>query len=494
MIREAEVDRVLALLPDGCFLKHYCDYARTQVASHLFYHVGIAFSLVGAVSPSGLVGKGFKAATYANMYALICGKSGQAEKSLALGIAQDIMSVAAPDLVGPDPTSDQALSKILEAHPSLWFPYSEGGKFLSMTAGAQNQLGQGLRKGFTDAFDGRSYTREYSKGQKVDVKHPRPAIALACTPQDLEDSTIELDWKGGFVSRFMFCFGEAERSVEEPLDDEWTARMREWLSAWIASSVPRMCVGTCTGMTPEARQRWRAWSQEILTRHERELQHERLVGIINRTRLMAAKMATSLHYQCGYGWARVHLEEEDPWQIQDALLEAAIGFAEIHLKSGLALAERISPNWEMREMNRLLMAIGVDWTPFGDSVRAADLTVRKAKIYVETLMEQGRVAHEQQGTTNYYRQVPDGTAPAWDPGLVLPTAPVPAGLSNDAAVAPVPSVRFHYSNTVTQGEYGIPDIAGFIRQDPHGHHHVWQSGWMEWRPWGDVPEIAALVV
>lgn len=427
MIREAEVEVAQAMLPDGCFLKHYMVFGRGQVASHLFYHVGIGFSLVGAAMPRNIVGVGFKAPTFPNLYAIICGPSGAAEKSLALDVALRLVSETAPELVGPDPTSDQALAKILEARPSQFFAYSEGGKFLAMTAGLQNQIGAGIRKGFTDAFDGRSYDREYSKGQKVKVVHPRPNLVLCCTPQDLEDCTVDLDWKGGMLSRFIFCYGVAERKVLEP--DVWP-QMHQWLAVFLLESKAQPIAGECLPMEECVRARWLSWQEDVLERYAPHMNRERTTGIVSRTRLMAAKMATSLSWQCRRGWNGV------PWRIEADVLEAAIAFAEIHLKSGLALAARIPANWDMRDQNRLLAGIGETWTALGTAVGSADLTLKKAKLHIETLTERGLIAMETQGTTVFYRRIPDGAPPEYDHALAGAPPPPPPPPAPPAA-APV---------------------------------------------------------
>jgi hypothetical protein len=432
MITEAEVAVARELLPVGCFLKHYADYGTRQVASHTFYHIGIGFSLVGAAMPRNLVALGFKAPTYPNLFAIICGPSGAAEKSLALDVALQLVSETAPELVGPDPTSDQALAKILEARPSQFFAYSEGGKFLAMTAGMQNQVGAGIRKGFTDSFDGRSYDREYSKGQKVCVAHPRPNLVLCCTPQDLEDCTVDLDWKGGMMSRFVFCYGVAERKVLEP--EAWPA-MRQWLAAFLLESKAQPLAGECLPMEESVRARWLAWQDDILERYAPYMNRERTIGIVSRTRLMAAKMATSLSWQCRRGWSGV------PWRIEADVLEAAIAFAEIHLRSGLALAARIPANWDMRDQNRLLAGIGAKWTALGVAVGAADLTLKKAKLHIETLTERGLIAYEQQGTTVYYRRIQDGAPPEYDFALAGAPPPPPPPPPPPAPAIPAPVLQ-----------------------------------------------------
>lgn len=422
MVTEQEVRAALAQLPQGCFLKHYCEYAEKQSASHLGYHVVIGLVLLGITSSRTLVAHGFKAPTFGNFYGLVVGSSGDAEKTLAIRIAQDLLADAAPTLVGPDPTAEETLTKILANRPSQLFIYPDFASFLSKTTGHDNQRGQALRDGFMTVFDGLSYNREYSKGQQLNVVHPRVSMLGACTPRHLEDYTTGLDWQGGFMSRFFMCYGNRERDMPWPTP---MPELRAWLVQRLAFCAARPDpAGDSLGLEPAAAQRWVLWADDLKRRHAKMLGDENMSGVVSRTRLMCAKIATLLAWSQGLSVGAPVGPAQ--WRMPESVLEQAIVFAELHLRSALALVERIEPTHEMREQRAVLNAVGTEWTPLGSILKDAKITHRKAKHYLETLSLQADLQTCTQDSTAYYRRVVGGMPRPYDVGMEgLQAPPLP---------------------------------------------------------------------
>ena len=391
--------RVLDMLPTDCFLKHYVYYASQQVSSHNSYHLGVGLALSGVSAPRNLKMIGFKRVTTPNVYVLITGSSGDAEKTLAIDVGQTLLAEAAPNLIGPDPTADETLVKILASRPNQLFIYPDYAIFLAKTAGG-DQRGEGLRNGFMAYYDGLTFDREYSKGPPIHVHDPRPSLLAACTPQHLESYTVALDWQGGSISRKFLFWGERERDIPwpTPLPAE-----RAYLVSHLAWAAGVQTAGESLGLTEEASRLWLSWVTESKKKHAHLYNDDKVRGIISRSRLMAAKASLLVAWSSG-----MCLE---PWRLEAHVLEAGIAIADLHLRSALLLARDIAPNKEMMEQKRLLRAITPEWIAFGDAIKQAELTKRGAAIYIETLIEQGLIASTVQNTTVYYRRTDAGTTP-----------------------------------------------------------------------------------
>lgn len=399
-------------MPANCFLRQYHDYAKQQVSSHSSYHLGVALPLVGVCCPRSLLVRGFKKAAFPNVYSVLTGSSGDAEKTLAVDVGLSLLAEGAPHLIGPDPTADETLVKILETRPNQLFCYPDYATFLSKSSGG-DQRGEGLRNGFMAYFDGLSFDREYSKGKPIHVVDPRPSILAACTPQHLERYTVGIDWEGGFMSRHMMWWGERERDIPWPKP---MPEQRAWLASWLAWSAAIDHVGESLGRTEEAARLWVSWIDSSRAAHAHEMEDEKVRGILARSRLMAVKSALLIAWSSGNQCL-------EPWTLDAATLEAGIALAELHVTSALGIARNIASTREMAEQKQVYKAVGQDWTPIGDILRLADLTKRQAIPYFETLLEQGVIVTSPQNATTYYKRSSAGTLP-WDHGMEnLPPAP-----------------------------------------------------------------------
>lgn len=409
MIRESEVREVIALLPETSFLKYYVIFAEHQSASHLIYHVASALSILGATASRALVGDGpgFKAPTFANFYTMIVGSAGDAEKTLAVRIAAELLAEAAPLAVGSDPTAWESLVKALAVAPGQVLIYPEFGQWLAATSGHGNVIGSGLRKGLTNVFDGLTISKQYSKvSDPITVHDPRLSILGACTPVDLETYTTAIDISGGFLSRIFFAVGERERTSHSrtPIPD-----LRSWLLTFIARAASHgmqgETVGQCLGFEPNALAHWLTWTASITERFGKYRKDTKRSSIVARVPLLCAKICVSLAWSSGKAWG------PHPWSVTFSELLPAIQFAEMHLRGALSIVENIASSVEMQEQRILLNVIGPTWKPLGLCLKEAGLTAKRARPYIDTLTMQGLIASTDQGGVPYLRAI-EGGAPA----------------------------------------------------------------------------------
>lgn len=426
MLTEQDVRIAISRLPPRCFIRNYVQWAEQQVSSPLGYHLAIGLCVAAATIPRDYVVNGFKAPTFANFYSMIVGRSGDAEKTLAINLGLSLLSEAAPALLGPDPTAEETLTRILSSRPSQLFAYPEMATFLGKTSGgAGNQRGSSLRDGFTAVFDGWSYSREYSKGQTIPVTDPRVSFLGGCTPRHLEDYTIALDWEGGFFNRIFTIYAERERNLPWPTP---MPEHRAYLASWLAWSAGQPNASPSLGLAPETSARWLAWQADLPRLYPEAVKSERLVGLVARTRLIAAKVTAITAWTGSF--------VEPGWVVPDCVLEAAIGIAELHLQGALTLGARIASSHEMREQRAVLNAVGPLWTPLGAILAQAQITKRRATGYLESLQEQGLITHTPQGSSFYYRLVPGGVPRPYDEAADNPgPAPIPAGAQFSVSIS-----------------------------------------------------------
>lgn len=392
----------MSRLPETNFIRNYVYYGALQNSAPLVYHLAMALSLVATSAPRDLVFRHYEAPTFPNFYALICGPTGD-RKTMAVNVGKDILTAAAPALLGHDPTAEQTLVKMLETKPSQLFLYPELQTFLAKTAGAGNQLGAGLRAGFTQVYDGFSFSRQYANGKEHIVTDPRVSFVGACTPADLERYTTSGDIQGGFLNRFGYFRGEKERAVI--VSTPWP-EMRSWLCGYLIKSKDQMQAGEGTRLTPEALEMWSSWTQGMEA--ARKLRGEREGALLARTAVFAAKCSLLIAWSSGKGW------NGEPWEMTTREIEVALALSDLHVRSGLDLLNRVAPNADMMEKRRVYAAIGADWTPLGVVTKNAELTLKKTKVYLETLLMEGVIATESQNAVAYYRQVEDGAPTAYN--------------------------------------------------------------------------------
>ena len=99
MLTEAET---LKAIPPSGFVHDYVVHALKQTTSPLAYHLGTGLSILSCTCPLDY-GMNYAGKLRANLFVLLVGRSGEDQKSSALGIGRDLLFEAASPLVGDFP-------------------------------------------------------------------------------------------------------------------------------------------------------------------------------------------------------------------------------------------------------------------------------------------------------------------------------------------------------------------------------------------------------
>lgn len=427
-ITELEVDAVLSVLPPSNWLRAYVNYAASKVPSHKLYHVGTGLALLGACASPGVNGEGpgFLTETFSNFYSLIVGRSALAQKTIALNVGRKLLLEAASTVIGPDPGSEEALFKSLAAQRVQIIFYPEMGAWLANTTGADNYRAK-LRDAFTGIYDGISDPRTTARSGTVPMRDPRLSLLGACTPAHLEVGTRNVDWEGGFMSRFLICYSDrAER--RHPIPAEYDMKeMHSWLVLVLREVLRNSTPGACAGLTPDAQVLWSQWVESMDLRIEQILD-PRASASWSRSKLLACKIGILLTAASGY------VRQGQPWQVDATHVHVACSITEMHLRALEALLPNIAPTEEGAELRRVLNAVGPTWGSLGEVSSRLQMNLRRCMEYLGTLMEWGVVEKKPHEGVTFYRRVMDGAPAKW-PGDALVEAasaatapPLPPGV------------------------------------------------------------------
>lgn len=408
-ISESEVDAVLSLLPEESWIRVYVAYAAAKVASHKLYHLGTGLTLLAACSSAGVTGSGpgFLADTYANFYCLIVGRSALAQKTMALNVGRGLLVEAVSEVVGADPASEEALYRSLASQRVQLIFYPEMGAWLANTSGADNYRAK-LRDAYTGVFDGTSEPRITARGT-IPMKDPRLSLLGACTPAHLEVGTRNIDWDGGFMSRFLICYAERERRrpTAPPFDMQ---QARKWLVDGLRAIATNAQPGQCLGLTEDAATGWEAWcdGMDMAIEH---IVEPRVAASWSRAKLIGAKAGVLLTSASG------RIQTARPWQVDAQHMAAACQVVNLHVRGLDALLPNIAPNEEGAELRRVLNAVAVEWGSIGEISRRLQMNLRKLAEYLGTLKEWGVVEAKPWDQTTFFRRITNGMPRRWVEGV-----------------------------------------------------------------------------
>jgi hypothetical protein len=193
----------------------------------------------------------------ANLFVLLVGRSGEDQKSTAMGIGRDVLFEAAAPLVGDFPGSPEGLIDSLARCPSQLIPISEMGRFL---ASAQRGYFEPIKALMADLWDSHAIQRTRANNRVTRVDNPRLSVVAACSIPYLEKYTLAEDWTGGFMGRWCVMFGRRERTNPDPAGDRSDFNR-------LAGELRRLATisngGWCTGLTPAAKRMWHDWFMDI---------------------------------------------------------------------------------------------------------------------------------------------------------------------------------------------------------------------------------------
>ncbi len=370
-----ERDAVHAVPPSG-FIRDYVVHAVKQTTSPLCYHLGVGLSILSCTCPLNY-GMNYAGKLRANMFALLVGRSGEDQKSSALGIGRDLLFEAASPLVGDFPGSPEGLIDSLARSPSQCIPISEFGRFL---ASAQRGYFEPIKALLADLWDCHSIQRAKANGKSVRVDDPRLSVMSACSIPYLEKYTLAEDWSGGFMGRWAVMYGRRERIDPDPSgDDTDVERLAEFLR--IRATTPS--AGWCAGLTPNAKKYWADWFHDVTKRKI----PDQVVGVRSRAPTMARKAALL------YAWDWGKPCSGENWLMDTPELDYGIRFAELHIKSILALSQVIAEHPDARLRRSVLEAIEYhgDVASIGQILGTLKMRRKPVAESLDALVEEGCV-------------------------------------------------------------------------------------------------------
>lgn len=337
MLRERDV---AAAIPPSGFIHDYVVHAMKQTTSPLAYHLGTGLSILATTCPLDY-GMNYAGMLRANLFVMLVGRSGEDQKSTAMGIGRDLLFEAAAPLIGDFPGSPEGLIDSLARCPSQIIPISEMGRFL---ASAKQGYFEPIKALMADLWDSQSIQRTKANNRVTRVDNPRLSIMAACSIPYLEKYTLAEDWTGGFMGRWCVMFGRRERTNPDPAGDRTDfSRLAEELRSRATVSN----AGWCTGLDPAAKTLWHEWFMEVSNRRL----PSQITGVRSRAPTMARKAALL------YAWDWGRPANGEPWQMSERELYYGIQFAELHIKSVCALSGRIAEHPDARLRRSVIEAI-----------------------------------------------------------------------------------------------------------------------------------------
>ncbi len=381
-----EQDAVSAVPPSG-FIHDYVTHAVKQTTSPLCYHLGVGLSILSCTCPLDY-GMNYAGRLRANMFALLVGRSGEDQKSSALGIGRDLLFEAASPLVGDFPGSPEGLIDSLARSPSQNIPISEFGRFL---ASAQRGYFEPIKALLADLWDCHAIQRAKANGKTVRVDNPRLSVMAACSIPYLEKYTLAEDWSGGFMGRWAVMYGRRERVDPDPAGD---MTQFEALSEFLRNRALVPAGGWCAGLTPRAKKLWSDWFFDIADRKI----PDQIVGVRSRAPTMARKAALL------YAWDWGKPCDGQPWLMDTAELDYGIRFAELHVRSILDLSEVIADHPDARLRRSVIEAVegegGV--ATIGQILRTLKMRRKPVAESLDALVEEGRLRRLNVGSGYVY--------------------------------------------------------------------------------------------
>lgn len=278
----------------------------------------------------------------ANLWALLVGPSGWARKTTAIELGKEIQDRVDPSLVGGEPASVEGLVESLAQSPQLTLYIREFGDFLSRTSG-KNYLAP-LREKLTDLYEGRTIRQQYSRSAR-EITDPRLTLLAASTPVYLETYTAQVDWEGGFLSRWAIFAGVPERYLP-------TTSLRPDMADWLVHRLQEIRATpatVCAGMDPAAKERWHAWSRATRTRCLSS-NDQWVASAGARIQTFAAKIILLLALDAGVDVSR-------PWHVNEALVALSIEIAQMAFAGLRYVVGDLAGTRFTRERRNVLRAI-----------------------------------------------------------------------------------------------------------------------------------------
>lgn len=223
--------------------------------------------------------------------------------------------------------------------------------------------------------------RARANNKIIRVDDPRLSITAACSIPYLEKHTLAEDWTGGFMGRWMVVYARRERTDPDPIGDRTDF---QWLVDELQRRAMTQTAGWCTGMDGGAKRFWNDWFNDI---SNRQLPNN-IIGIRARAPTICRKICLM------YGWDYGPAIHGQPWRIDISILEPAIAFTELHVRSLIDLSNMIAEHSDARLRRSVLMAIdqhgGV--ATLGEILAVLKMRKRMVVEHLDALIEEKTVA------------------------------------------------------------------------------------------------------
>ncbi len=168
----------------------------------------------------------------------------------------------------------------------------------------------------------------------------------ACSFPYLEKYTNAEDWTGGFMGRWAVMLGQRTRTVPFPVPYRVG---HEHLVEHVFARASAETAGWCEGLDKEAMDLWDEWYTTVSNRD--------LPPIIAGTRVRAPTIALKAALLFGWDYGPATASDAAPWKMSVRELWPAIQFAELHLRSVIALSARICEHSDARLRRDILDAL-----------------------------------------------------------------------------------------------------------------------------------------
>lgn len=346
-------------IPTDSYLYDAVKHGETRTGGNIAFHLATGLATLAVIAERGLDSTIFPGTgTRSNLWVLIVGPSASAKKTTCMELQTVPLASISPELVISKPGSSQGLTKMLAQRPVCLLTMPEFGDFL---AASSKEVGSGfygqVKEALTKWFDGGSESIPYAN-ETLTIVEPRLSIVGCVAPEFLAEHASPRDWSGGFYSRFLVVYADAERDVELP---EETAdslatvnRMRSRLSRWLRVGPEggrEFPIHPPVTVDPEARELWKSWSSVIRHRTTQFKDFPAVNSALGRIGLHTGKVAQLLAMNAGKC-------ENGPWSLGARELACAIRFMDfVHLASAVPLIESCGDSFVTRQKARVMQML-----------------------------------------------------------------------------------------------------------------------------------------
>ncbi len=320
---------------ENSWIKNATLYGEMQTTSPLCYQLATMIGIMGSTCPTELKMR-YAGDMHVSFFAMCVGRSGEDQKSSAIGIGRELLYEACPELIGSMPASAEGCIESLSKKPKQLIIYKEMGKLLSSANGGYLES---LKTLYTDLWDCEPQQRVLANDKIITVDDPRLVMLSACSIPYLEKYTQPHDWEGGFLGRWAVMYGRRERCVPDPIGD---TRHFHQLKTMLHNYAKANQVGEYLGLTQHAKQMWNDWFYELDQFEMPDL----ISGTRSRSPAICRKVAMI------YAWERGICCNQ--WQLDEETLQAAINFTNLHLYSIVALNSNIAEHEDAKLRRKIL--------------------------------------------------------------------------------------------------------------------------------------------